>query len=970
MARHPHHRISLHPNLSIRENNSCSFDVVVNNLLQTLKSPLWLFLLFVLNATTNHAQADSFNRPNFWQLIETINKPNPRHEASLVNYKDKLYLIGGRRIHPVDVYDPATNRWHSLSKTPIELHHFQAVVVKDAIYLIGAMTGQWPNEQPVERVIIYYPDRDQFEFGHTIPKERRRGGAGAVYFNEKIYLVGGITNGHLDGSQAWFDEYDPKTGEWRQLDDAPHARDHFQSVISNNQLFAIGGRTTSHATNQSIELTVSAVDVYDFKQKAWKTLPKTNELPTPRAGNMAISYNQQIFIGGGESKAQKSAHSEIEIFDLLTKKWRSFPRLVEGRHGTGFAIIDNYLYTASGSGNRGGSPELITLERTCLDRHAKCLTNEAIPRKNVEKTETHGLWETVTLDFAGPETSEMAAENPFTDYRLIVDFLHNDSNYTIRGYYAADGNAAQTGATSGNIWRVKFTPNQLGQWTYKASLLKAKNIVFDDRQKTGQSLPLIESTGQFEVIDSHHEGKDFRAHGRLSSASGYFQFQPSGKFWLKGGTNSPENLLGYADFDGTYRVGDQNRDGEASAGSQLHQYSAHIKDWRLGDPTWKNGKGKGLIGAINYLAKEGINASYFLTLNILGDGKDVWPFVNHQDLSRFDCSKLDQWEIVFSHMQKKGILLHLVTQETENELLLDNGNTGPQRQLYYQELIARFGHHLGLVWNLGEENGPAEFSPNGQNTNQRKAMANFIKSNDPYDHPVVLHTHSSAHHKDEILTPLLGLESLDGLSFQVDERQRVYNELAQWRSRAKAANQDWLITMDEIGMWHTGTLPDSVKSDQPSLRRFALWGSLMAGAAGVEWYFGAKHVHNDLTAEDFRSRKSVWQMTRIAIDFFDQFIPYWRMHSTPELVELDEGFVFSEPGTTYLIYLPNGKSTSLDLSDQQAQFSVNWFDPKLGGELIQSDIQFLSGGGKRYLGLPPGKSNQDWVVLVRILPTN
>ena len=34
---------------------------------------------------------------------------------------------------------------------------------------------------------------------------------------------------------------------------------------------------------------------------------------------------------------------------------------------------------------------------------------------------------------------------------------------------------------------------------------------------------------------------------------------------------------------------------------------------------------------------------------------------------------------------------------------MDGGNLGPERILYYRELIARFGYHLALNWNLGEE---------------------------------------------------------------------------------------------------------------------------------------------------------------------------------------------------------------------------------------------------------------------------
>jgi len=111
----------------------------------------------------------------------------------------------------------------------------------------------------------------------------------------------------------------------------------------------------------------------------------------------------------------------------------------------------------------------------------------------------------------------------------------------------------------------------------------------------------------------------------------------------------------------------------------------------------------------------------------------AWAWIDPYERTRYDCSKLDQWEIVFDHMDRLGIMLHVVTQETENELLPDNGYTGVMRKLYYRELIARFGHHLAVTWNLGEENGSARFTPNAQNDDMRRAMAAWIKTHDPYD---------------------------------------------------------------------------------------------------------------------------------------------------------------------------------------------------------------------------------------------
>jgi hypothetical protein len=300
-----------------------------------------------------------------WQTVEAMGSPTPRHEATLVAYKNKAYLIGGRRVNPVDVYDPQTHRWSRKSSTPIELHHFQAVVVDDAIYLMGAMTGPYPNEHPLEKIVIYYPDEDRFELGDTIPESRRRGGAGAVYCNGKIYIVGGIVNGHIDGFQPWLDEYDPATGDWKTLADAPHARDHFQAVVLEDRLYSIAGRTTSKATSQVFDLTVAPVDIFDLKAGKWLPDSEICLLPTPRAGNMAAVWKDEVVVGGGET-TRKTAHNDVEAYNVVTRTWRLWPPLQRGRHGSGFAIIGDYMYTASGSGNRGGAPELSSLERIKL----------------------------------------------------------------------------------------------------------------------------------------------------------------------------------------------------------------------------------------------------------------------------------------------------------------------------------------------------------------------------------------------------------------------------------------------------------------------------------------------------------------------------------------------------------------------------------------------------------------------------
>ncbi|MEM7375059.1 MAG: DUF5060 domain-containing protein [Bacteroidota bacterium] len=577
-------------------------------------------------------------------------------------------------------------------------------------------------------------------------------------------------------------------------------------------------------------------------------------------------------------------------------------------------------------------------------------------------------WHPLTLSFEGPDTEEQAEVNPFTDYRLEVEFRLGAKSYLIRGFYAADGNSAETSAEKGNVWQVKFSPDESGTWTYSASLRKGSMIAISDDPEAGEALELVHATGSFVVrpmAEATGESRDFRLHGRIEKTGRYFRHMGSGRYVMKGGADSPENFLAYADFDGTQRgEGYQAREGE-NAAEGLHTYRPHVGDWKVGDPTWQDGKGKGMIGALNYLASTGMNSVYFLTMNIKGDGEDVWPYTNYSERMRFDCSKLAQWDMVFSHMESLGLMMHVVTQETENERLLDDGDTGPERQLYYRELIARFGHHLGLVWNLGEENGPANFSPDGQTAEQQKAMATYLKTHDPYNHPIVIHTHSTPPSKDEILTDLLGHPELDGLSLQINHREDVYPEIRKWRSLSAQANHEWLMGMDEIGQWHTGVMPDAINPNHDTIRQQVLWGSLMAGAAGVEWYFGARYEGNDLACEDWRSRENMWDQTRFAIDLFDE-IPYWEMEAMDELMEPKGPWLFGHPRKgIYLIYFVEWGNYTIQLPTALGRYEELWYNPRTGKKYPGQEANLNDRNGTISVSAPPEDPQKDWALLIQ-----
>jgi hypothetical protein len=295
-----------------------------------------------------------------WRTVEVPTKGTNRHESAFVNCDGVFYALGGRGKRPVESYHPKQNRWDFVADAPFEFHHFQAIAFRHEIYIIGAMTGNYPHEKPLANMWIFNPKTKLWREGALMPTNRLRGSAGVVVYKNKIYLVSGIQDGHWDGHVKWFDVFDPKTNQWESLPDAPRARDHFQATLIGDKLYVAGGRTSHASIKKVLDETIGEVDVYDFKSGQWATL--ANGLPTQRAGTASVGHYPYLIVMLGESNVQTSAHAEVEALDVRTGNWVKFPSLNQGRHGTGVVIHHGKLFVANGSANRGGGPELNSIE--------------------------------------------------------------------------------------------------------------------------------------------------------------------------------------------------------------------------------------------------------------------------------------------------------------------------------------------------------------------------------------------------------------------------------------------------------------------------------------------------------------------------------------------------------------------------------------------------------------------------------
>ena len=577
------------------------------------------------------------------------------------------------------------------------------------------------------------------------------------------------------------------------------------------------------------------------------------------------------------------------------------------------------------------------------------------------------LWHKVAITFGGPRASETGSPNPFLDYRMDVTFTNGSETFTVPGFFAADGDAANTSAESGDKWRVNFTPNITGEWGYEVSFREGSNVAIDDNALAGSAGSLDGTSGTFAVVETDKQRPDFRARGMLRYVNKhYLQFEGDETYFLKGGAGSPENFLAYADFDGTRDDGGIHF--PALEPDQLHKYPNHVADWNSGDPVWKTDKGKGIIGALNYISEKGINAAYILLMNTEGDGRDLWPWVDSKDLLHFDVSKLAQWEIVFTHMDKVGMMRDFMLSETENESLFEHlaggGTFADSRKLYYREMTARFSHHPAVTWNLGEEMGHTSHAPFGNATSstQQKAFAQFIKDLDPYDHHIVLHNYPNT--MNSLFTPLLGFDAYDGLSMQ--ESQQYNARVKEWVDKSADAGHPWIVAIDEPLGWEFGCRPDGQDPSHDDARKHVLWGGIMAGGAGVDWYFGWQNnaPTSDLSNEDWRSRQNMWIQTKHALDLFDVYVPFEQMTADNGLTSEGSDYVFYLENDMYLIYLPNGGTTNLNLGGANGDFVVKWYDPRNGGPLQDGNVTRVTAGGQVSVGNAPDSTNRDWAVIV------
>jgi Putative collagen-binding domain of a collagenase len=230
--------------------------------------------------------------------------------------------------------------------------------------------------------------------------------------------------------------------------------------------------------------------------------------------------------------------------------------------------------------------------------------------------------------------------------------------------------------------------------------------------------------------------------------------------------------------------------------------------------------------------------------------------------------------------------------------------------------------------------------------------------------------HTTKVTKDADYGPLLGLNTFDGASLQISRPFRVFNETLQWVQNSANSGHKWVVANDEQGPPFEGVTPDDIDPTHDDVRKDVLWGNVMAGGAGVEYYYGYDYPNGDRTLQDFRTRSNLFDQSRYALEFFQNHnIPFWDMSNANSRLSsssTQSRCLAQSNGDVILIQLVNnGTTTTVDLTgDPGDTYSVEWFDPFTGSSLILTGN--ISIGDNKLLGNPPyNTARGDWVVLLK-----
>jgi N-acetylneuraminic acid mutarotase len=233
--------------------------------------------------------------PSADKWISRASMPTPRCMASAVTINKKIYVLGGRNesgiTDAVEVYDPARDSWKKVTVMPQARWNHMVAELQGKLYVIGGIVGTGDSRRSIDKVQIYDPTTNSWKSGQSMPTSRQ--GAAIAVTQEKIYIIGGRRGAGRSGTATNIVEvYDPIADSWSSVEPAQYRRTEARAVVVKNRIYVIGGASEGEETG--------SIEMYDPANDTWVMMDLS--LQEPRTSHCAVSLGNKVFVIGGATK--------------------------------------------------------------------------------------------------------------------------------------------------------------------------------------------------------------------------------------------------------------------------------------------------------------------------------------------------------------------------------------------------------------------------------------------------------------------------------------------------------------------------------------------------------------------------------------------------------------------------------------------------------------------------------------------
>lgn len=544
-------------------------------------------------------------------------------------------------------------------------------------------------------------------------------------------------------------------------------------------------------------------------------------------------------------------------------------------------------------------------------------------------------WDVHEIEFQ----AKQSYKNPFRDVALTAEFAHpaSGTKLTVHGFHDGDG----AGGQKGSVWKIRFMPTLVGMWNWRSS-----------------SAP-------------HDEG--------LAGKSGSLTASPPGpgNHGPIGNAGPPYLHLPHADGHHTFLIGTWS----------IPMHFPEPQRKRFYDYFQENGmtRLRMWMGGQRPDGQENRHARFYRG--------DYWQY----DLSLF--RNVDE---TFRECQARGIFVDLMlfVNDMEKEM------TQEQQEQYLCYLAARYGGFRALMvcvcnqtdWHFGGYRGSREQCK--ESVQWGNWAGSCFRRVNPF--PTVLTTHDPGEEGPEsprswYLSALDRWPYGDWADFMQRQMQSTAlsaaMSLTDKEPRAEALNERGLARINQLILSLRGRYQKPVEVNEASFEygdgiekqlswralnrtgvRKAHWVITASGSFGTTCVVGCGEFMSGWDVHRLIERGTMAQLGIIARTM--RQLPFWEMTPSNDLVSplyrTIEGenwrttFAIAKPGETYLVYLLNGGSGTIQLSP--GAYDAMRLNPRNGSI---ENLGRVSGGAVEFV-LPqqlPTDHNiadeSDWVLIYR-----